>query len=149
MMQRDYIMRMIEQCGAALVRIVEMRKQHRLGEAVQTVDATADEVLGPLRRVVEAVDATTAVSVVGPFEVDRIRMYAALLSERAEIERTMQRGINARASCQRALELYAAISLAEGVLIPDDLVRIKALSDIVPTSELNAPFADEIGRILG
>jgi hypothetical protein len=111
------------------------------------VDRTRDVVLGPMRPVLERVDAATSVDLVGRFELDRLRMYAVLLGEEGAIHE--RRGKPARAEqCHRhALELYAAISLAGARLHAADRERIALFLPEVEAGSIDDRYRDELRRL--
>jgi hypothetical protein len=83
--QRDYIERMIEQAAQAIAQVVQLIRAGQFDPALTIVRRTSELVLGPLQPVLERLDAASAVELLGAFESDRIRMYAALLSEEGTI----------------------------------------------------------------
>jgi hypothetical protein len=146
--QRDYIERLIEQCADALRRMLHLREIGRVDEALQLLGDTVERLLGPLRPMVERLEASSAVAVAGRSQLDRLRMYAALVGEEALIHHS--RGDSARAylSGRRALELYAAISLAGTPPDESDRQRMTVLAGLVPVGHLDARYTDELRRLL-
>lgn len=147
MIQRDYIERLIEQCAAFLSRILQLRRAGQMNSALRVVRDAADQLLGPLRPLLERLDAGSAVDVAGRFERDRIPMYAALLGEEGLIHQ--ERGDSARAylCCRRSLEFYAAVSLAGARLAESDLERIAVLTTAMDVEQLDARYCSEIERL--
>lgn len=147
MIQRDYIDRLIQECAEALRRMLRLRAEGRYDEALQAFDETADRVLGPIRTLVERMEPDSAVDFVGPNQLDRLRLYAALLGQEGLVHRA--RGDSARAFlvCRRALELYAAISLSGGALVDDDVERIGVLTTMVDMRSLDPRHREELGRL--
>ena len=147
MIQRDYIDRLIQECAEALSRMLRLRRQGQHDEALQVFGEAADRILGPIRPLVERMEPDTAADFVGPNQLDRLRLYAALLGQEGIVHRA--RGDSARAflSCRRALELYAAISLSGGALVDDDLERIGVLTTLVNLGALEPRYRDELGRL--
>jgi len=145
--QRDYIERMIEQAAQAFAQILELVRAGDLDPAMIMLQKTRDLVLGPMRPVLERVDAASAVELIGKYEMDRLRMYAALLGEEGAIHE--RRGMPARAElCYRhALELYAATSLAGARLNPADRERIALLQAKVAPGSIGKRFGDELRRL--
>jgi hypothetical protein len=145
--QRDYVERMIEQAGQALARILELVRAGEVEPALSLAHRTMDLVLGPLRPVLERVDAATAVDLVGPFELDRLRMYAALLGEEGGIHE-LQGDSGAAERCYRhALELYAAMSLAGARPKASDQERIALLQPKVDALTIDERFREELRRL--
>jgi len=147
--QRDYIERMIEQAALAFAQILELVRAGDLDPAMILLQKTRDLVLGPMRPVLERLDASSAVELLGKYEMDRLRMYAALLGEEGAIHE--RRGMPARAELcyRRALELYAATSLAGARLNPADFERIALLQPKVPAGSIGKRLGDELRRLAG
>ena len=147
MIQRDYIDRLIQECAEALSRMLRLRRAGQHDEALRAFSDAADRILGPIRPLVERMEPDSAVDFVGPNQLDRLRLYAALLGQEGIVHRA--RGDSARAflSCRRALELYASISLSGGALVDDDLERIGVLTTLVDVGGLEPRYRDELGRL--
>ncbi|HKF78496.1 MAG TPA: hypothetical protein VKF59_20310 [Candidatus Dormibacteraeota bacterium] len=147
MIQRDYIERLIQQCAEFLGRILRLREAGELDPALRLVDEAANELLGPLRPLLDRLEASTAVEVAGRLDTDRIRLYAALLGEQALIHGARGDAMRAYLSCRRALELLAAVSLAGGRLGDDDLRRIAVLTTTLDVDQLDDRYRDELRRL--
>jgi hypothetical protein len=147
--QRDYIERMIEQVGQAFAQILELIRAGDLDPALILVHKTRDLVLGPMRPVLERVDAASAVDLVGKYELDRLRMYAALLGEEGAIHELRKESARADQCYRRALDLYAAISLAGARLKAADLERIALLQPKVAAGNLDQRHSEELQRLAG
>jgi len=147
LIQRDYIDRLIQECAEALRRMLRLRSEGQHDEALQAFSEAVDRILGPIRPLVERMEPDSAVDFVGPNQLDRLRLYAALLGQEGIVHRA--RGDSARAflSCRRALELYAAISQSGGALVDDDLDRIGVLTTLVNVAGLEPRYRDELGRL--
>jgi len=145
--QRDYIDRLIQQCAEALDRMLRAGRQGEPDEALRVFEEAADRVLGPIRPLVERMEPDSAVDFAGPNQLDRIRLYAALLGQEGLVHRA--RGDSARAflSCRRALELYAAVSLTGRALDGDDLDRIAVLTTVVDLGGVDPRYRDELQRL--
>ena len=145
--QRDYIDRLIQECAQALSRMLRLRSEGRHDEALQAFGEAADQILGPIRPLVERMEPDSAVDFVGRNQLDRLRLYAALLGQEGLVHRA--RGDSARAflSCRRALELYAAVSLSGGALVDDDLERIGVLTTLIDLRGVEPRYRDELGRL--
>jgi hypothetical protein len=124
---RDYIERMIEQAAQAIAQIAQLVRAGDLDPAMILVHKTRDLVLGPMRPVLERVDAASAVELVGKYDLDRLRMFAALLGEEGAIHELRGKPKRAEQCYRHALELYAAISQAGARLKPADSERIVLL----------------------
>jgi|SRR5215471_2802975 len=140
MIQRDYIDRLIEQCAEALRRMLRLRQAGQHDVALHEVEEATERLLGPLRPVLERLEATSAVAMAGPNERDRVRMYAALVGEQGLIHKARGDSLRAYLSSRRALELLAAVHLAGTRLSGEDLGRIAVLSRIVDVGELDERY---------
>jgi hypothetical protein len=147
MIQRDYIERLIEQCAEALRRAARLRGARELDPALRTVREAADQVLGPLRPLLERMEASSAVAVVGRAQVDRVRLYAALLGEEALIQAALGDSASAYLCGRRALELFAAVSLAGAALDAVDRDRIGVLATRVDVRELDVDYQAELRQL--
>jgi hypothetical protein len=147
--QRDYIERLIEQVAQAFAQILELVRAGDLDPALIVVYKTRDLVLGPMRPVLERVDAASAVEVVGKYELDRLRMYAALLGEEGAIHERRGESAKAELCYRRALDLYAAISLAGVRLKAVDLERIALLQPKVDAGIIDKRYCEELRRLAG
>jgi hypothetical protein len=147
--QRDYIERMIEQVAQAFAQILELVRAGDLDPALILVHKTRDLALGPMRTVLERVDAASAVDLVGKYELDRLRMYAALLGEEGAIHDHRGDSTRAEQCYLRALDLYAAISLAGARLKAVDLERIALLHSNVDAGNIDERYDEELRRLAG
>jgi len=145
--QRDYIERMIEQAAQAFAQILDLVRAGDLDLAMILLRKTRDLVLGPMRPVLERVDAASAVELVGKYEMDRLRMYAALLGEEGALHERRGKPARAELCYRRALELYAATSLAGAPPKPADRERIALLQPKVAPGSIGKRFGDELRRL--
>src|SRR5260370_3140037 len=76
---------MIVQFAQAIGEIVAAVRAGDFDLALITVRRTSDLVVGNLGPVFERLDAASVVEFVGKYDLDRVRMYAALLSEEGTI----------------------------------------------------------------
>jgi hypothetical protein len=125
--QRDYLMRMIEECAAAIAEIAALIRAGDFDLALIVVSKTSDLVLGNLGPVFERLDATSVVDLIGKHDLDRVRMYAALLAEEGTIRECRGQMPRAQYCFSRALDLYDAISQSGAQLRTADWERIDML----------------------
>jgi hypothetical protein len=147
MIQRDYIERLIQQVAEAVGLVLGLIRSGKFDQALQLVDATTEKVLGPHRSLLERLEATSAVELIGRFELDRLRLYAALLGEKGAIHELRGDAAAAQACYRHALELYAASSAAGARLMDADLDRIAQLSASVDLESLDPRYRDELSRV--
>jgi hypothetical protein len=125
--QRDYIVRLIEQFAQAIAQIVAAVRAGDFDLALITVSRTRDLVLGNLGPVMERLDATSVVDLFGKHDIDRVRMYAALLAEEGTIRELRGEAPRAQHCFRRALDLYNAIAASGARLQPADWERMETL----------------------
>jgi len=145
--QRDYIERMIEDCAQAVGQIVAAVRAGDFDLALIMVRRTSDLVLGNLGPVFERLDAASVVEFVGKYDLDRIRMYAALLAEEGTIREVRGQNERAQYCFSRTLELYAAISLSGAHLKTADWERIVSLQPKVAAGAIDSRYHDELLRL--
>jgi hypothetical protein len=102
--QRDYILRMIEQLGVFLAKIMGARKAGDFDLAEREVKAALGALFGPLAEMLEKVDSASAANLLGGPE--KIGAAAALYAERAAVRQAAGNEAAARVDRRRALELY-------------------------------------------
>jgi hypothetical protein len=147
MVQRDYIERMIEDCAQAIGQIVAAVRAGDFDLALITVHRTRELVFGNLGPVFERLDAASVVDFVGKYDLDRIRMYAALLAEEGTIRELRGQTERAQYCFSRTLELYAAISLSGARLKTADWERIVSLQPKVDAAAIAGRYHDELLRL--
>jgi hypothetical protein len=125
--QRDYLVRMIEQCAEAIAEIAAFLRAGEFDLALIVVDRTSDLVLGNLRPVFERLEAASIVDLTGELDLDRVRMYAALLAEEGTIRERRGETPRAQYCFSRALDLYDAIAQSGAQLRTADWERMDML----------------------
>jgi len=103
LVQRDYILRMIEQVAAAIARILKRKTDGDLVGARQDVHQATMQLLGPAAAMATMVDSRTAANLVS--DARRLRLWCRLLAEDSEILRALGRGGEAAAVDRRIVEL--------------------------------------------
>jgi hypothetical protein len=125
--QRDYIERLIEQFAQAIGEIVALVRAGDFDPALILVRRAHDLVLGNLSPVLDRLDAASVVDVIGKHDIDRVRMYAALLAEEGTIRELRGQTPRAQYCFSRALDLYNAISQSGAQLRTADWERMDML----------------------
>jgi hypothetical protein len=150
MIQRDYIERLIQQCAEFLQRALALRRTGQPDRAIELVREAQDQLVGPVRPLLERLEASSAVQVAGPGEHERVRVYAALVGEEGLIYAQLGDSASAYLCCRRAVELYAALSLAGVRIAPEDLERIALLRGALGRSDgLDDRYRVELDRLRG
>jgi hypothetical protein len=128
--QRDYIVWLIEQVGQALAEIAQLVREGKFDLALVAIQRTTDLVVPPpMRELLDRLAPASAIAVLGPSELDRVRMYAALLGEQGALHELRGRAGEANGCYRRSLELYAAASSAGAELLDADHERIEAMRE--------------------
>jgi hypothetical protein len=150
MIQRDYIERLIQQCAEFLQRALSLRQAGQPDRAIELVREAQDQLVGPVRPLLERLEASSAVQVAGPGAHEHVRVYAALLGEEGLIHRQLGDSASAYLCCRRAVELYAALSLAGARIQPADLERIALLRGALGRADgLDDRYRTELDRLRG
>jgi len=117
MLERDYVLRAIQQLARAIGRIVGLKRAGKLDEALEEVRVTADGIFGKVRSSLDAIDPQSAARLLASPE--KIEAYAMLTAEEASIRELMGDAARTRRGERRALELYLE-AMALGLEISDD-----------------------------
>lgn len=125
LVQRDFILRMIEAIAAAVARAFGKRQTGDHTGARLELHQAAVALLGPAATLAMQVDVRTAADVVG--DARRIALWARLLHEDAEILRLMERSADAEATDRRALALLLASQGREPDMDDDSRSLLEAL----------------------
>jgi hypothetical protein len=125
MVERDYVLRMIQQLVRALARIAGLKRAGQLDEALEDVSATLDDVLGPLRQTLEVIDPQSAARLLS--DRDRIEAYAVLVAEEGSILELMGDTERSGHRTRRALALLLEAQRLGHTLSPDALEVLEAL----------------------
>lgn len=127
MIQRDFIERLIQQAVQGLAEAIGLIRRGQLDPAMVIIEKTTDLVLGSLRPAFERLDATSAAGLVAEWELDRVRLYAALLGEQGAVHELRGNQALADQVFRRALEFYEAAGQAGVKMRPADLERLADL----------------------
>ena len=147
--QRDYVERMIEEAAGTVAQILQLARAGDLDLALILIGKTRDFVLGPMRPVLERVDAASAVDLVGRYGLDSLRMYSVLLGEEGAIHEKRGQAAKAEQCYRHALELYAATSLSGARLLAADWERIAMLEAKAEAGSIEGRYREELQRLAG
>jgi hypothetical protein len=106
MLQSDWLMRTIRQLVESLARVVGIAKAGQVDDAKRELDRLYSGQLGMPRRMVERLDAATAITMLG---VDKARLLVMLLEAEVEIRVAAGEEKAALGVAGRATELKAAL----------------------------------------
>lgn len=103
LVQRDFILRMLEQIAAAVARVTQLKSTGDLVGARQEVRRATMELLGPASAMAMMVDTRTAANLVS--DPRRLRLWARLLEEDSALLREMHHDREAAATDLRIVQL--------------------------------------------
>lgn len=111
MIERDYIMRLVQQLAAVAARILRLRELEKYDQAQQELEQAYGELLGLNHELLLSLDAATAARLLAHEE--KIKIAAKLMHEEGALLEHQGRFDLAHTRRQRALELYLeALALA-------------------------------------
>jgi hypothetical protein len=145
MIRRDYILRVIEECIQALIRIRSLRENRRLEEARQAVDAECEKLAavgaGPLAQLSETeIMALVAQGQPTLLVGDRLLLLISFLREAGEVANAEGRAAEAREIFLKALHLLlGALPHCDGGEHPDFAPRVNVLVDALAGQNLPIP----------
>ncbi|MEK7727720.1 MAG: hypothetical protein AAB354_04860 [candidate division KSB1 bacterium] len=145
MVERDYLMRMIQQLGAALLRIFKLKELEKYDQALEETSNAFNELLGMSPELLAAFDSATLAQLLGHHE--KVKTAAALFREEGELHRRKGEDVKAQACYQRALELYleAASMQERNDAVCVDAVRITA--KLLLAEHITARYAELMQRL--
>lgn len=120
LVQRDYILRLIEAAAAAIARALKRKTEGDLSGARQEIAESIGQVLGPRGSLATMVDARTAADLIS--DPVQIALYARLLDEDADILEQIGNAAldSSRKVRQRALELMLETHIRQLELRDED-----------------------------
>jgi hypothetical protein len=134
MIERDYVLRMIQLLAGAVARIFGLKRAGQLEEALEAVSVTVDEIFGTLRMMLDAIDPQSAARLLAYPE--KIEAYAMLTAEEASILELMGDATRANSGYRRALSLYLEAVLLELKISDEASAAISELRSKVEESTL-------------
>lgn len=149
LVERDYVLRMIQLLARAIARILGLKQAGKLEEALEEVQTTADMIFGSMRSTLDAIDAQSAARLLT--NGDKIEAYATLTAEEASIRELMGDATRARSGERRALSLYLEALILEGSISDDARGAIGDLRNKVDERTLSQRYQDALAssRIAG
>jgi hypothetical protein len=142
LVERDYVLRMIQLLARAIARILGLKQAGKLEEALEAVQTTADTIFGSMRSTLDAIDPQSAARLLT--SVEKIEAYATLTAEEASIRELMGDAVLARTSERRALSLYLEALILEGRLGEDARAAIGALRSKVDERTLSQRYQEAL-----
>lgn len=142
LVERDYVLRMIQLLARAIARILGLREAGKLKEALEEVQTTADTIFGSMRSTLDVIDPQSAARLLT--NGDKIEAYATLTAVEASIRDVMGDAELARSGERRALSLYLEALVLEGRLSDDARAAIGALRGRVDESTLPQRYQEAL-----
>jgi hypothetical protein len=142
LVERDYVLRMIQLLARAIARILGLREAGKLEEALEEVQTTADTIFGSMRSTLDVIDPQSAARLLT--NGDKIEAYATLTAVEASIRDLMGDAELARSGERRALSLYLEALVLEGRLSDDARAAIGALRGRVDESTLPQRYQEAL-----
>jgi hypothetical protein len=140
LIERDYVLRMIQLLARAVARILGLKRAGHLEEALEAVSDTVDEIFGTMRTTLDAIDPQSAARLLASQE--KIEAYALLTAEEASILELMGDATRAKSGYRRALSLYLEAVLLELQISDDASAAISQLRSKVDESTLPERYED-------
>ncbi len=146
LVQRDYILRLIEAATAAIARALKRKNEGDVGAARQEIAQAIGQVLGPRGALATMVDARTAADLIS--DPVQIALYARLLYEDAGILEGGGTGLDtSRKVRQRALELMLETHIRKLELRDEDKELTKLLLHSVDSDALDARYQQVLSTL--
>jgi hypothetical protein len=124
--ERDYILRAIEELGQAIARVVALVADQKLDLALSAIDEAERALLGLDLGKLETADATTVSLLL--HNPDRVRGWARLLAERASVLGMRGDAEPARRVARRSRALYAAAERRGAALSATDREAVERMA---------------------
>lgn len=142
MLERDYVLRLIQLLAQAVARIFGLKRAGKLDEALEAVGLTLDEIFGTLRITLDAIDPQTAAMLLA--DQERLEAYALLTGEEASILELMGDAARAQTGYLRALSLYLEMAIRPEKLSEDAAAAIAGLRGKVDENTLPQRYRDAL-----
>lgn len=127
MIERDYIMRMMQQLANALARIMRAREQEKYDEAQDAIDEAYGELFGLNETLVGVMSAESLAQLLGDSE--KIKALARLLKEEGELCELQDDPTQAAIKYKKSLELYLEAVSSQTKIDLESESMIKSLLD--------------------
>lgn len=147
LVQRDYILRLIEAATAAIARALKRKNEGDVTSARQEIADAIGQVLGPRGALATMVDSRTAADLIS--DPVQIALYARLLHEDAGIiEGAGEAGLGTSSKVrQRALELMLETHIRKLELRDEDKDLTKLLLQNVEPGVLSARYREVLSSL--
>ncbi|MDZ7267914.1 MAG: hypothetical protein ONB48_10580 [candidate division KSB1 bacterium] len=124
MIERDYLMRLLQQLATVMRRILRLQEQEKYDEAQQELAQAPGRLLGLERELLVSLAPATAAALLGKRE--KIKIAARLLQAEAELAGRRGDPELAHSRRQNALELYLEALVLAAQIDADDRIMLRA-----------------------
>jgi hypothetical protein len=145
MLERDYVLRMIQLLAIAIGRVIGLKRAGKLEEALEAVRLTADEIFGTMLTTLDAIDPQSAARLL--YGREKIEAYALLTAEEASILDLMGDAAQAKNGQRRALSLYLEAVLLGEEVSEDTTTAIADLRSKVDEGRLPQRYRDALASL--
>jgi hypothetical protein len=126
MLSEDYIMRMIGQATAVLLKIIGLKKNGDYPEAQQAIDQALEKLIGLKAEIIKQLDNESLLNTLtheGKLDIDRLALIADLFKEDGDIFAALGRVSESRESYLRSLIFHLETGFDETAQPSDDLTK--------------------------
>lgn len=134
MIERDYIMRLVQQLAAVVARVLRLRELEKYDQAQQELEQAYGELFGLNYELLLSLDAATAAQLLGHEE--KIKIAAKLMQEESALLEKQSKFEQAHARRQRALELYLEAVALGGYSEDEDGAMLASLRRKIDMADL-------------
>jgi tetratricopeptide (TPR) repeat protein len=156
MLTEDYLVRIINQALAVLMKVIGLRKAGNYGEAQQAIQQAIEQVMTLPANIVDQMDDSSILSLLvvhGQLDVGKVGLLADLYQEEGEILLMLDQPIQASLAFDRALRFILESALSDdGSLLTENFVKVKTMLQQLeghsPTDETKLALSDYYQRML-
>ncbi len=145
MVERDYIMRLVQQLAAALTRIFKLKEQEKYDQALDETAGAFNELLGMSPELLAAFDSATLAQLLGHHQ--RVKTAAALFREAGELYQRKGEDAAAQMRYQRAFELYLEAAQMQEQNDPECVEAIRGISQALLAERIAARYAELMQKL--
>ncbi|NUO82641.1 hypothetical protein HUU05_21425 [candidate division KSB1 bacterium] len=146
MVERDYIMRLVQQLAAALTRIFKLKEQEKYEQALDETGSAFNELLGMSPELMAAFDSATLAQLLGHHQ--RVKTAAALFRAEGELYQRKGEEAVAQARYQRAFELYLEAAQMQEQSDAECVEAIRLLAKLLFAERIATNYADLMQKLV-
>ncbi len=146
MIERDYIMRLVQQLAAALTRIFKLKEQEKYDQAFDETGKAFNELLGMSPELMAAFDSATLAQLLGHHE--KVKTAAALFREEGELYQRKGEEAKAQTRYQRAFELYLEAAQMQEQSDAECVEAARFIAKLLLAERVAARYADLMQKLV-